>query len=117
MAFMEKQVEFGTWLEVDTCNGTEFIPADITGPTGWMKDGAPYDCDGTFEEDSNLKLLLENLEDYLSCNSEDVISVTIKQGWGARLSAPGYMDCTEWAVFATFDEANEYLDEMYGDEE
>lgn len=33
------------------------------------------------------------------------------------MSAPGYMDCTEWAVFDTVAEANEYLNEMYGDDE
>jgi hypothetical protein len=35
-------------------------------------------------------------------------------GYGARLSAPGYMDCTDWVVFDTFEEADEYLAEMYG---
>ena len=38
-------------------------------------------------------------------------------GYGARLSAPGYLDCTEWAVFETEDEAREYLEEMYPDDE
>ena len=39
------------------------------------------------------------------------------QGYGARLSAPGYMDCTEWCVFDSVEEAEEYLTETYGDEE
>ena len=34
-------------------------------------------------------------------------------GYGARLSAPGYLDCTDWAVFDTEDEAVEYLAEEY----
>ena len=34
-------------------------------------------------------------------------------GYGARLSASGYMDCTDWAVFATVSEAHAYLAEHY----
>jgi hypothetical protein len=26
-------------------------------------------------------------------------------GWGVRLSAPGYLDCTDWEVFEDHDEA------------
>lgn len=38
-------------------------------------------------------------------------------GWYARLSAPGYMDATEWSgPFGTEDEALEALYEMYGDD-
>lgn len=33
--------------------------------------------------------------------------------WGARLSAPGYMDCTDWAVFDTEEEAREYIRDEY----
>ncbi len=42
-------------------------------------------------------------------------SVKIIEGYGARLSAPGYMDCTEWTVFDTRAQAAEYLLEMYYD--
>lgn len=38
------------------------------------------------------------------------------QGYGARLQAPGCMDCTEWMVFDTPDEAGQQLIEFYGDE-
>lgn len=35
-------------------------------------------------------------------------------GWFCRLSAPGYMDCTEWSgPFDTEDEAREHLAETY----
>lgn len=43
--------------------------------------------------------------------------VEIIEGYGARLSAPGYMDCTEWSVFNTPAEAQAYLDEYYPDDE
>ena len=34
-------------------------------------------------------------------------------GYGARLSAPGYMDCTDWTVFDTEQGAIDYLAETY----
>ena len=34
-------------------------------------------------------------------------------GFGVRLSAPGYMDCTEWCVFDTKQECVEYLEQVY----
>ena len=39
-------------------------------------------------------------------------------GWHARLSAPGYLDCTDWiGPYATEDEALEALYELYGDDD
>ena len=46
-----------------------------------------------------------------------IYSVECKEGWGARLSAPGYMDCTEWAVYDTEEEARAELEEMYPDDD
>ena len=42
-----------------------------------------------------------------------VWSVDHTVGYGARLSAPGYMDCTDWVVFDTEQEAIDYLAETY----
>jgi len=39
--------------------------------------------------------------------------ISVAKGFGARLSAPGYLDCTEWAVFDTLEEAREYIQEQY----
>jgi hypothetical protein len=39
------------------------------------------------------------------------------KGYGARLSASGYLDCTEWGVYQTRAEAKAALDEMYGDDD
>ena len=38
------------------------------------------------------------------------VSVETRSGWGARLSASGYLDCTPWSMFDSEQEANEYLD-------
>jgi hypothetical protein len=99
MAFMEKQVEFGEWYEIETNNGTEFIPADVVGHVE-IEDGQPMD--------DSLTPFIEGTE---------IESVKLVKGWGARLSAPGYMDCTSWAVYDTEAEAIEALDEEYPDED
>jgi hypothetical protein len=94
MSFMQKQVtDKKLWWIVETTQGTECLPFDLIG-----KD----------PEDS------EAFRDY--CEGA-VQSWEQREGFGARLSAPGYLDCTEWAVFDTPAEAEAYLEEMYGDDE
>lgn len=44
-----------------------------------------------------------------------VETIERREGHGARLSAPGYMDCTEWSVHRTEAEAAQYLIDTYYD--
>jgi len=44
--------------------------------------------------------------------SGDQTCLDMRKGYGARLSAPGYLDCTEWEVFDTEQEACSYLADM-----
>ena len=37
-------------------------------------------------------------------------------GFGVRLSAPGYLDCTEWEVYSTEEEAIQQANILIGDE-
>jgi len=39
------------------------------------------------------------------------------QGYGAQLSAPGYLDQTDWEIFDTEEEAKSYLEEISGAED
>jgi hypothetical protein len=43
------------------------------------------------------------------------VEIEMVNGYGARLSASGYMDCTEYAVFDTAQEAADYLLDAYAD--
>jgi hypothetical protein len=47
---------------------------------------------------------------------ETPFTIDIRDGYLARLSMPGYADCTEWSAFDTYDEAAQYLIDTYGDE-
>ena len=47
----------------------------------------------------------------------DIGSEGNEAGWYHRLSAPGYLDCTDWTgPFTTEEEANSDLCDMYGDD-
>ena len=48
------------------------------------------------------------------------VELEIIKGYGVRESAPGYLDCTEWEVYATLAEAEARADEIdaeYQDDE
>lgn len=94
MAFMERQVVHGDWLRVETDNGTEFIPADLADKDDW-----------------------DDIAQYIEGDVESIEDVEGVTGWGARMTAPGYLDCTPWSVFDTKQEAEDYLTEQYGDED
>lgn len=93
MSFMEPQVQHGRWYKVDTSLGTWFVPYEVVGDVGDDKDKLHMYTDGG-----------------------EIYEFEIVEGWGARLSAPGYLDCTEWCVFETEEAAVEYLAEEYGEE-
>ena len=114
--FMKPQIEFGEWLEVDGACGIEAVPADLIGGTSWMKYDVDYDTD-CMEEDSDLRNVLDSVEDFIESNVDDVTSIQLIEGYGARLSAPGYMDSTSWTVFKTREDAEEFLREEYDVEE
>jgi hypothetical protein len=106
MAFMEPQIEQGQWYEIDTDNGTEFIPADLLNKADGLTIGQSADM-----ADPSWETVADLIHPYCVGNPQSIKLIT---GWGARLSAPGYMDCTEWAVFETEQEARDYLRDELG---
>jgi hypothetical protein len=90
MSFMQPQIVFDDWWKVEGQDGTTFLPYDLVGP-----DPTPF-----------------SFAQYLE-SGKPAITFEIVKGYGARMSAPGYMDCTPWTVFETEDQAKEYLKETY----
>ena len=89
MAFMERQVEFGEWWEIDTDGGVFYAPR-------WN-----MSKDDVFND----------------FPSGSITTIGTVSGYGARLSAPGYLDCTEWTVFGTEAEAHQFLEDFYPEDE
>ncbi len=90
---------------METNCGTEWVPVEQLGINL-----PPFD-----ENSANCRRCESLLRDYLE--GDRIYNLAIREGYGARLSAPGYLDCTEWAVFDTEQEAKDYLEEMYGEED
>lgn len=95
---MERQINYTRWIEADTSEGTQFIEFDVVFTSQNQKTSNPSYSD---------------IKDYLTVSSkDDVYGISILDGYGARLSMPGYMDCTEWSVYDTEKEANEHLESL-----
>lgn len=95
MGFMSGQVVFGDWFVVETKNGTEIVDADLfTHPETVVKAQLVDFCEG------------------------DIESFELKrQKYGARLSANGFMDRTDWTIHDSAEEAVKYLEETYPEDD
>jgi hypothetical protein len=113
MAFMELQSEFGKWYLVDGPNGTDIVPVDVAGECEGLIVGHP----ATEANFADWVHLVDDLRDYIENPPDKVTSVELVKKWGARYSAPGYMDCTDWVLADTQEEAEEECRNLYGDEE
>jgi hypothetical protein len=89
MSFMKPEIVHGLWLRVDTVNGTWWVPEDLVGHT-FLKQDVAYEVDWyNLEEDSNLKALVYTLQDFVDADCSDIYELTLVEGWGGRMSAPG----------------------------
>jgi len=91
---MQKQIIYDRWCVIDTTHGTVAIPHDLV----CAKKGKTNNITAT------------DVADFIDGN---FIACKIVDGWGARLSMPGYLDATEWCVFPTEEEAQAHLTNMY----
>jgi hypothetical protein len=102
-SFMQRQVtRKQRWLRVETTQGTEFLPADLVGDIA--------DC----HDADDMPIWFNKIQQFTTGEPESWETIV---GFGARLSAPGYLDCTEWTVFETEAEAEEYLRENYPEDD
>jgi hypothetical protein len=105
MTFMEPEVTYGDWYEVTT-DGIDFIPVDVVSKA----DGLTIGQFAT-EHDPAWDTIAELVRPYVNGTPTCIRRLS---GFGARLSAPGYLDCTEWSVFPTEQEARDYLRDELG---
>lgn len=108
MSFMEHEITGKQlWYAVDGNGGLDYIPADVAP----FSKGFPM---GRVIDDNYPRLfaaLCEAVRDYTEITG--IYNITLEERYGARVSTPGYTDCTAWVVFATAEEAQEYLNEYY----
>jgi hypothetical protein len=103
MAFMNLYSDYFAAYLVETKNGSELVPCNLL--------NRPFTV-GECEEDG------EVLADLIQYCEDKPHEYTVVQGWFARYSAPGYLDCTNWVgPCATEQEAIDECKELYGDED
>jgi hypothetical protein len=108
---MRKEEYLGTYYEVETKReGTFFIPEDVCGSLDIPEGVIVERCDDIREgEDWDAWQAVESaLRDYVP---SDILSVSRAKGSLYRLSAPGYMDCTDWTTDADSPEFDDDSDE------
>ncbi len=97
-SFMKPVILKGKFFRVETDIGTEIVPG--------------YLIDRTMSTD--VSALVEYLE---GTPVDEDATVECEEGFVARMSASGYMDCTDWTAHKTQHEAMQYLVDTFGDEE
>lgn len=133
MAFMKPYVHYGQWVEIThDCGSTSWVEADYANATlpDLLKEKEELNEDNVLDFirdtmplrrrplhrrvrvwERKTARLAKELWEYLSSGLKEnveagkVEAVLWRCGWGARMSAPGYMDCTDWCVYDTEKEA------------
>jgi len=106
---MKQQIFEGKWVEVECIDGTWAIPAVLDGGEGI---GSPPCWKGDIVLNTDCRFAALALFYEIYCPGRTIISFEIKHGFGARLSASGYLDSTNWVLFDTVPEALVYLEEL-----
>lgn len=86
----------------------QFMQPEITEKTQWYYVRDKYDEIYCYDLDLFSRETVENWHP----NEE----IEVAEGFGARLSAAGYLDCTDWTIHDTEEEAIDFLIDFYGDE-
>ena len=115
-------IDYGDCWECETTRGEGFtVPADvqyIPAQIGGVEtaDGATFSVEDEGDDSATLpQSVARSLADYMpeGCSGE-VRSATIRRGvYLCRMSAPGYLDCTDWEAHDTAQSAADSLIESY----
>lgn len=101
MAHMEPQITHRQqWIEVETSDGITWIEHSLV---GYVRDSEQQTHQLT---DKERETIISKLSQYCDGTVQQWKTIF---GYGARFSAPGYLDCTEWTVFETLQAAEEFI--------
>ena len=107
MSFMKVEItEKLYWYKLETDAGTWFVP--LGGHGGIVKQ-AVVDCLDN-EDGDTIDGLLQFTE------GTKLYGVSLVQGYGVRLSAAGYLDCTDWDFYPNKREAIKAARELAQDD-
>ncbi len=116
MSFMQPEIYCGEYWEVESPNGSTFFPVEVVGNLGLnVGDSISYRFPTEQEKRESGATQPEN-PFTIYVESPVVYSATLCDGVLGRLSAQGYMDCTNWSPYDSEEEAEEGLAEECADE-
>lgn len=96
------------WLVIETTDGVFYLDWEYAGSAKeYLKD----------PENISFAAIANELHIYTEVGPEDIHNISDTWGYGARLSAPGYLDSTYWAVFETQKQAAQYLIDTFGSDD
>jgi hypothetical protein len=117
MAFMTPEFTGATdWLKIDGREGSVYVEISNTGLTldeiqRFMNEAG--EDEWWIHSDFDLYV-----HDFIPYDVDEVWAVEVhKKKFGARISASGYLDCSEWTIHNNPTAALDYLREMFVDEE
>lgn len=112
VSHLKPQAVHALFLVCETTCGVEMFPADLVGVEEPFPEVILSTDSSTDPVDADM---VARMEPYLSWGA--LISAEAVRGWFARMSAPGYMDRTDWCgPFPSEAAALARLEEMYGEE-
>ena len=84
---MDIETKQSVWTVIDGTNGVTIYPDEIS--------------------------ILEAIEDH---GFQGIYSIEVENGWAARYTMPGFLDCTEWVgVFQDEESAISTIEDMYSE--
>jgi hypothetical protein len=105
--YMQPEIFEAYFWELETSDGKAIIPDDEVDLAG-AEPGCVFDLEVA-------KNLHDAFRPYVAASA--LYTAEAKHGVLSRLSAPGFMDCTEWSCHDSFDEAARGLIESFGDDD
>lgn len=114
MAHMSIFTDSGPFYLIDNDRGeSTFLPADVVGDIG-LEIGAECSEDSEGVTAERWAKIASVLREFIE---GEPYAVALRDCWGARYSAPGYLNCTEWSIGATEKEAIAACKKVYGGED
>lgn len=111
-SFMQPEIIECDYFAVETEQGTDFVHHECMRLPFTIN----FAAGGQFNEDSDgFALLQRAFAPYVEGN--EITEIAPRHGFLARLSASGYMDCTDYTPCDTEEEAAQHLIDQYGDDE
>lgn len=99
--FMKPAFLNGAYYEIETTDGTSFIPESVQSISA--EHLTALNVAAELDDQVSYQKLAAPFRDYVEGTIKNI--EYHKKGCCVRLSAPGYMDCTEWIAYASEHEA------------